>query len=154
MPAATILWTNVKEIFTTATYRQLMKTTPNWLPICCHQLTFRLKLLSVRPALACLSSICLPACQKYVFSRAFVQACQAYKTYTCSPPTPPLCTLLGFLLVFRCNSCGSMCKFNQSACLRMLQCSQPPSGSSFMARIAQGAHNLRNLIKCIGFLLD
>lgn len=43
-----ILWTNVKEnIFTTATYRQLMKTTPNWFTICCHQLTCRFSRLPV-----------------------------------------------------------------------------------------------------------
>lgn len=66
---ATILWTNVKEIFTTATYRQLMKTTPNWFPICCHQLTFSLRLLSFLqpnpssclPSLSCLGLLFKPA---------------------------------------------------------------------------------------------
>lgn len=153
MAAATILWTNVKEIFTTATYRQLMKTTPNWLPICCHQLTLRLRLLSARPHLpAYLPSACQHARSMSSPGLLFKPAKHIKLILALRPRL--LCTLLGFLLVFRCNSCGSMCKFNQSACLRMLQCSQPQSGSSFMARIAQGAHNLRNLIKCIGFLLD
>lgn len=60
---ATILWTNVKEIFTTATYRQLMKTTPNWFPICCHQLTFRLKLLSAPSGPSSLPAHLPSACQ-------------------------------------------------------------------------------------------
>lgn len=128
-----------------------MKTTtrmPNWFTICCHQLTFRLRLQSV------LQTACLPSLGGLLFKPA-----KHIKLTLALPISLALSfCLLVFLLVFRCNSCGSMCKFNQSAYLRMLQCSlslrvlwlaSPKVHTHIHTTFPFG-----NLIKCIGFLLD